>query len=303
MTASSPDFRCAGASLADAEPMGGTAPTDVAWLLVEYAGPWGQQAVADSRLPAEVRERLAALTGVRVQLIRRHGGVSGPGVRVFAAWLGDRPATWSGVLPDHAALLDLDLAGLAAGGDAGLAPYDEPLLLVCTNGRRDVCCAELGRPIASALAARWPEATWETTHLGGHRFAGTLLALPSGVTLGRLDTSAAVEDCTALAHGRFPVVRARGRAGRSPRAQVAELHLRAALGLETLDGVRTGAVDGDLVRLSAAGEGFSVSVRRSEGEPRRQSCSGLGAKPAGVYEVTGWGREKTALHSRTQEDA
>ena len=302
MTSSPPDFRCSGASLTDAEPMAGTAPTDVAWLFVEYAGPWGQQAVADSRLPAELRELLADLTGVRVQLIRRHGGVSGPGVRVFAAWLGEQPAVWSGVLDDHAGLLDLDLAGLARGGDAGLAPYDEPLLLVCTNGRRDVCCAELGRPIAAALAARWPEATWETTHLGGHRFAGTLLALPSGVTLGRLDVASAVDDCTALADGRFPVAQARGRAGRTPEAQVAELHLRTELGLDALDAVRAGPLADDRVRLTVDGTDFSVTVQRSEGEPRRQSCSGLGTKPVGVYAVTSWGREQSALHQLTQED-
>lgn len=294
MTASPPDFRCSGASLADAEPMAGTAPTEVAWLLVEYAGPWGRQAVAESRLPVAVKERLAALTGVRVQLIRRHGGVSGPGVRVFAAWLGEQPAVRSAVLDDHNGLLDLDLTSLAEGGDAGLAPYDGALLLVCTNGRRDVCCAELGRPIASALAARWPEATWETTHLGGHRFAGTLLELPSGVTLGRLDVESAVGDCTALTDGRFPVEHARGRAGRAPRAQVAELHLRTELGIEDLDATRTGAVDGDLVRIDAAGADFSVEVRRSEGVPRRQSCSGLDAKSAGVYEVISWGREESA---------
>ena len=31
--------------------------------------------------------------------------------------------------------------------------------------------------MAAALTEQWPAQTWETTHLGGHRFAATLLAM------------------------------------------------------------------------------------------------------------------------------
>ena len=114
-------------------------------------------------------------------------------------------------------LLTLDLATLPA--------YDGPLWLVCTNGKRDRCCAELGRPIAGLLTQEWPEGTWETTHLGGHRFSGTLLALPSGLTLGRLDTSTALAACEAVDRGEVPLDVVRGRAGRAPVEQVRELHV------------------------------------------------------------------------------
>ncbi len=166
-----------------------------------------------------------------------------------------------------------------------------------TNGRRDVCGAEQGGPIASAIAARWPEATWETTHLGGHRCAGTLLALPSGVTLGRLDVTAVVDDFTALTHGRFPVEHTRGRAGCPPRTQVAELYLRAELGIDGLDATRTVPVEDDLVRMYGAGEELAVTVQDSVAEPRRQSCAGLKTTSAGAYEVTSWVKERPA--SRT----
>ena len=104
--------------------------------------------------------------------------------------------------------------------------YDGPLWLVCTNGRRDRCCAEIGRPITAALAERWPEATWETTHLGGHRFSGTLLALPSGHTLGRLDVASAVEACAALEKGSVPVELSAA-VPATPAEQVRELHVLA----------------------------------------------------------------------------
>lgn len=281
------EFRCAAASLRDHEPMAGTAPEDAVWLFVEDAGPWGRKAVAESRLPEEVRAFLDGLEGVRVQLIRRHGGTDQPGVRVFVARLGDRPRVRTAVLEDVRDLLRLDPASLE---DGSFTAYDGPLWLVCTNGRRDRCCAEAGRPVAEALSARWPEETWETTHLGGHRFAATLLALPAGVALGRLDAGSAVAACKELESGRFPLVQARGRAGLPPIAQVAELHARAELGVEDLDAVRVRSVDGERVLLTVGDDGYAAEVGRTPTEPRRQSCADLKTKPGWEYRVRSWVR-------------
>ena len=171
-------FRCSEGSRGDAEPLAGTAPTEVDFLFLEHVGSWGRQALVESRLPVAVRDHLTGLAGTRVQLIRRHGGQAGPGVRVFRAVAHDAGFTLTTALLDR---VD-DVVGLDLEHD--LVPYEGRLWLVCTNGRRDRCCTEIGRPVAAALARHWPEETWETTHLGGHRFAGTLLALPSGHTLG-----------------------------------------------------------------------------------------------------------------------
>jgi Sucrase/ferredoxin-like len=279
-------FRCSVASRRSGEPLAGTAPTETAYLFVEYAGAWGRQALAESRLPEEVRELLAGVPGVRIQLIRRHGGISGPGVRIFTALVtGTGVRVETAVLDDIAGLHDLDLATLAAGGSLGLTPYDGDLLLVCTNGRRDLCCAELGRPVTAALAARWPEATWETNHLGGHRFAATLLALPSGVTLGRLDHESAVLAVEELQAGRHPVGFSRGRVGVSGAAQAAQLHVVEETGLDILgDVVVTGEADG-VVSVRADGTPWQVGVVTRTGEPARQSCADLATKPAPVHEV------------------
>ena len=211
------DFRCSFASVEDAEPIIGTAPADPEILLVECPGPWGREAVTDNRLPEVVRDHLAGLP-LKVLLLRRYDGSAGPGTRVFLA-----RATADGfdvrgtVLDRPEDVLELDLAGLPA--------YDGPLWLVCTNGKRDRCCAELGRPIAGLLSQEWPEGTWETTHLGGHRFSGTLLALPSGLTLGRLDTANVLAACEAIDRGEVPVELVRGRAGRPGVDQARELHV------------------------------------------------------------------------------
>ncbi|CUR58043.1 putative Sucraseferredoxin family protein [metagenome] len=214
-----PDFRCSFASVEDAEPIIGTAPTDTEILLVESPGPWGRDAVTDNRLPAAVRDHLGRLD-LKVFLLRRYDGGAGPGTHVFhARATADGFAVRGTVLDRPEDLIDLDLAGLPA--------YDGPLWLVCTNGKRDRCCAEIGRPIAGLLTQEWPEGTWETTHLGGHRFSGTLLALPSGLTLGRLDTATALAACEAVDRGEVPTEWVRGRAGRPGVEQVRELHVLA----------------------------------------------------------------------------
>ncbi|PKH37826.1 hypothetical protein SAMN05192575_101880 [Nocardioides alpinus] len=214
-----PDFRCSFASVEDDEPIIGTAPTDTEILLVESPGPWGREAVTDNRLPDVVRDHLASLD-LKVFLLRRYDGSAGPGTRVFLASATDAGYDVRGTVLDRPEdLLDLDVPAMPA--------YDGPLWLVCTNGKRDRCCAELGRPIAGLLSQEWPEGTWETTHLGGHRFSGTLLALPSGITLGRLDTANVLAACEAVERGEVPTELVRGRAGRPGVDQVRELNVLA----------------------------------------------------------------------------
>ena len=285
------DFRCSLASLAATEPLAGSAPTERSWLFIEAAMPWGRQALAESRLPDAVRERLMGLVGVRVQLIRRHGAESSSGVAIIAATATtDGFAVERARLADHHAVLDLRLDDLAAGLGLGLPASTEPLWLVCTNGRRDRCCAELGRPAAAALAARWPEGTWETTHLGGHRFAPTLLALPSGAVLGRIDPDSAVDACAALADGRMPLGLLRGRAGLASAAQVAEIAVREHLGLLSVGGVEVDTLgDGELVvsaRSAGARRTFRAEVAEQPGPPARLSCADDVAKPTSRFTVT-----------------
>ncbi|GAB3017394.1 hypothetical protein GCM10011376_02350 [Nocardioides flavus (ex Wang et al. 2016)] len=255
MTDPAPGFRCSLASLTDDEPIAGTAPTDPELLLVECPGPWGRDAVADNRLPDVVRAHLASLD-LKVLLLRRCDGSAGPGTRVFRATATPDGYVVRGTVLDRPEdLLDLDLTDPGA-----LSAYDGPLWLVCTNGKRDRCCAEIGRPVARLIAEEWPDATWETTHLGGHRFSGTLLALPSGLTLGRLGTTNALAACAAVARGEVPVEVTRGRAGRPGVEQVRELYV-----------LTGGDMDDEVVAVP--------------GPARRQSCGDDKVKATTRYEV------------------
>ncbi|MDO7867959.1 sucrase ferredoxin [Nocardioides jiangxiensis] len=284
-------FRCSAAALR--LPMAGTAATDAGFLLVEHPGPWGNKALAESRLvPDEARAALAAATsalGIRVQLIRRPGerGAPDAAFRVFLA----HPASGRldvQQLDDRAALADLDLALDVRG--AGWQPYDGSLLLVCTNGRRDVCCAEFGRPVAQAAAAALPEETWETTHLGGHRFAVAVLTLPDGMSYGRVDPEAALRIGEAARAGAVVPAHLRGRTSYPPHVQAAEVALYEQLGVTAADAfVLTGdtTAGGQGVVTFRAGDGeHVVDVRAREEVPARQSCADLTTKPSTTWRAS-----------------
>ena len=266
--------------------MVGTAPTDTTYLLLEYAGAWGRKALADSRLPEEVRTRLGGLDGVRVLLIRRHGGLSGPGVRIFTVQVTREGCSLeTGLLREVTDILHLDLESLATGAHLGLTPYEHDLHLVCTNGRRDLCCAELGRPVTAALTARWPEETWETTHLGGHRFASTMLTFPGALCLGRLDPETAELAIEEVLAGRHPVGFSRGRVGVSEVAQVAQMHVVEQTALDELDQVQVIGEERGVVRLLADGHEWQAGVRTTLSEVRRQSCGETFEKAARIHQV------------------
>ena len=271
-------FRCSAASLADGEPMAGTAPTDASYLLVEHPGPWGRDAVADSTLPPAVREHLAGLPDTRVQLVRRHGGApDGPGIRVFSA----RPET--GELRTAVLARPDDLPGpaparLGAVRRAAVAGvHQRPSRPLLRRGSA-VRSPRRSPPPGPVPPGRPPTSV-------GTGSPGTLVALPTGVTLGRLDAETAVASCRALVEGRVPLDHARGRSGLDPRAQVAEVHLRRALGLAGLDEVRVTGLDGDDVLLEADGRAWRAVVVREGGRARRQSCGDGPAKPTPAYRV------------------
>lgn len=285
---------CSSTSLELGEAMAGTAPTARGWLLVEQPGAWGREALTGSRLDPAVALHLkdgAAAAKVRAQTVRRPtspGGseppatlTTGDGRTVVLVGTGVTP--WAEVLHlDDAGLLALDPSVCAAPEPPGLGRrVDGPLVVVCTHASRDRCCATLGRPIASSLAALHGDAVWETSHLGGHRFAPTLAVLPTGHVYGRLDVATAAAVVQAHERDRCVPGLLRGRSGLPRAAQAAEVHARIELGLDHLDAVTDVAVidlpEDDAapvtVTLRAAGRRLLAQlVSRPSGTPRLLSC-------------------------------
>ncbi|MFF7447827.1 MULTISPECIES: sucrase ferredoxin [unclassified Streptomyces] len=275
------------------EPVSGTAATAKTWLLLEQPGPWGAHALTSSHLdPALGRalERAAKGTGVRVALIRRpgrHADCGTPSMRRVYVSHTAPGGVWlhSAEVRDPRRLLDLDFAALGAGDHRSVAgaldgrPYTgAPLALVCTNGKRDRCCAVLGRPLAAELAASGAEGVWEVTHLGGHRFSPTLLVLPYGYAYGRVSAQAVKQILHSVQNGRIVVEGCRGSSAWERPGQAAELAVRAAAGEYAADVLSVVRTDGAAPRWEVTvahvdGRHWRVVVAQSASlPPRAESC-------------------------------
>jgi hypothetical protein len=244
---------------------------------------YGAKALLDSGLPDEVGHLLSSPSwkSVKVILARPTGRHADDPERSGArVWIADtaRGVMVQRTLTDLGELAALDPASLAAGHLPAWPGCPEPRLFVCSNGRRDVCCARLGR---AALAGVKDDAVWECSHLGGHRFAATGVVLPWGYVYGRLDADSIGTIMTAARAGAISPDGARGRSALSPPGQCADLHLRAAAGLFAPDDVvyrseRRDAQGRVVVTLGTPSSGATeVVVTRHRTEPSPPSCGGV----------------------------
>lgn len=313
---------CSASSARLGEPLAGTGPVAAAWLAIEQPGPWGGRALTESHLDRDLGRELnrrADGAGVRIALIRRPGRhalahldpATGPAPAaepesdpdaasdsesdseyapgqprqvLLANTIPGRTALRSMTITDPQELLDLDLAALAAGDWIGGTPQENPVLLVCTNGKRDQCCAMLGRALAHDLAVTQLGDhsdgidVWESDHLGGHRFAPTAVILPTGYAYGRLDPTTGTAAIQAAQAGLMATGQCRGRSTWGRRGQTAELALREELQEFAADAVlvtgetRTGEVLWT-VDLTVNSVAYRASVTEREAhDPRAESC-------------------------------
>ena len=267
-----------------AEPMLGTADVVDVWLLLEYRPVWRARAVADNDLAQSVRdwlsEGVAALQAaglkVRPQMIRQ------PEIdRSDTRLLVHR----NGVLREFGAgeagygdLIRTPIEELVGGAVPGAA-MDAPQYFVCTNGQRDLCCARFGLPAYRKLRETVGERAWQTTHVGGHRFAPNVLVLPQGVLYGRVNPEAVEAFVTQVEAGDVPVAHLRGRS-RYPKA------VQAAEGFAGRAGLELRSVEENegrcAVTFADSLETLTVDVRVSS-EPQCITASCGDAETKAVY--------------------
>lgn len=244
---SRPFFYCSELSLVSAEQSFGTASIGEVWLLVEYREAWGAHAVEESTLSAEVKKRLnnfcKTVPRSRLLFIKqerlREGALACFVVRCRE---NAQSITKFHLSDSYEELLTLDVAALAAGDAvAGGIKVDDPLFLVCTHGKRDKCCAKFGYALYKSLREAEGDGdarVWQSSHVGGDRFAANLLCFPHGLFYAHVTEDAGREIVAEYEARRLILEGYRGRACYSYPTQAAEFFIRRETGLAALDALR-----------------------------------------------------------------
>jgi hypothetical protein len=238
-------FFCAELSRDSGEHIFGTASTGETWLLVEYPFAWGARAFESSALAPAVKTHIAGLLKTipraRLLFIKQHAD-PGDDFRLFVVRArAQHPFTVELRLRDYKDLLDVNVAAIAAGDSTeGGATTNDPLFLVCTHGKRDKCCAKFGNVLYKSLRGRAREGAgvWQSSHVGGDRFAANLVCFPHGLFYAHVTEEAGARIVEEYERGRIVLEHFRGRASLARPFQAAEYFVRREAGLVALDDLR-----------------------------------------------------------------
>ena len=247
------------------------------WFLLEYRGVWGRDALPGSGLSdqvkAHLRAQVAAVPHGRLLFLRRPNRRQRPGLVAF--WAHSREGEEEIRRIDLESHEDLRGVDLRAAGER----VEHPLFLICTHGKHDRCCARFGRPLYEALRDELDDDwVWQSTHVGGDRFAGNLVCLPEGLYFGRVDRGPAVHILDRYLAREVAPELYRGRSCHTFPVQAAERAIRLESGLLGIGDLRlVGVQHGhDFWRVAFAtrdGVTYEADVSAELGELTFLTCS------------------------------
>ena len=283
---------CSDRSLERGDPLLGTAGYGERWFLVEIDGAWGAHAFLQSPLdPGLARALVTRIesAGIRPLAIRRTGRTSLQR-RAQTEWrwaavdarVGHERVHW-GMVTDPADLLTVPLDGSTG------AASTEPLICVCTHARHDQCCAVKGRPVVTAIAQAHPDGTWECSHLGGDRFAATMIIFPHGLYYGRVTGAEAPGIVDDYRDGRIAPLWFRGRSSLPNVVQAAAAFARANRGDNRIDAFeyRSWTESGGVhtVSFDHNGEHLTVRLAETKSAPLLSTCAAGNPQPVREFEL------------------
>ncbi|MCX6421603.1 MAG: hypothetical protein NT180_04455 [Actinobacteria bacterium] len=260
--------RCSITSRAAGIPLAGTAPQAPAWLVVEQRIPWAARVLESERLDADLRSLLGSLPAT--VLFARRQDAAGPERYWYSAADGI-----SGLVSGYVSeLVDVLNAGSPLATLASTLPAD-PVLFVCANAKRDVCCAIESKPLLAQLSERAD--VWQCTHIGGHRFAPTALLLPTAMVYGRLTAEIAVTALDFASRDEIETMQARGCSWLTSLEQIADIHVRRRYQITCAHSLYFDASDADtstpqVTVRHADGRSWQVLLQRRKSEPVLEAC-------------------------------
>jgi hypothetical protein len=262
-----------------------TAPVNSRLLLLEYNYPWGEDVLTENTIPAEVNlflERAIEQDVFSRILFIKNKQSTRDKITLFTVNnRDDAPFMKRVILNKYTEISDLDLNACFSNDDGNV--FKDPVYLVCTHGKVDVCCAKFGIPIFKALT-ELDANTWEATHVTGDRFAPNVVQLPYSHYYGWLDVNEMDTFYNGIKNGDIFIDKYRGRACHTKGEQAAEFFLRNALNAYRFD---------DLKLLSSCAFKENISIARF--------CYGLINEQFDVYYSTKKSAEKYLMNCKANE--
>lgn len=198
---------CAEVSIAAGDdPIGSATPYDI-YLAIEIPPPWKGDIARSVHYPSGLWEAL--VRAFEAGAVTRSTGIMPDSdysvegyTRILMLRRPEEPFSRFGkseyLLPNDelVGFVEALTPGESGRFDAYLRPTSDVRdVLVCTHGANDACCGKFGYPVYERLRGVAGDGrdlrVWRTSHIGGHRFAATLMDLPEGRCWGHLDADSA----------------------------------------------------------------------------------------------------------------
>ncbi|MBZ4187321.1 sucrase ferredoxin [Niabella beijingensis] len=185
-------FFCSAASRYFKEEIHGSAANYNGFILLEHSDPFPEkidQAHFDPHFIAGLQD-LAKKRKAKLLLIRNRKTDFKSCRLIYVDCLQQRYLTLHSTLADVAAIrLEYYINNPDAIWET------DPFFVVCTNGKKDKCCSKFGFPVFKFIENHDKAVTvFESTHVGGDRFAANAVCMPFGIYYGRV----MVEDVDAI---------------------------------------------------------------------------------------------------------
>jgi hypothetical protein len=226
------------------EPLYGTIKASDVYFLLEYNDSFTNKAWEDAAIPQAVKDKLQAYPNSHQLLIRQPGqsGETDKQITLFVIHTNsESPQSYRLNLTNYDAILEVDFDAVLRG--EVVEAFDKPMYAVCTNGKRDICCSKFGMVLYTALTAVAGDDVWQVSHIGGHRFAGTMYCFPHALCYGFLTEADAPQIVQSYSEGRLLLNKLRGRGIMNTVSQVADYFLRRELNEDRINAVCVQGVD------------------------------------------------------------
>ena len=250
---------CSENSIQASEKIFSTAPHVNFWLLIEYNGKWEEKAFNNCDIDIKVKHVIRKLAkehlNSRIQLIRNEYQ-SNNHIKFYIAITKEaEKKVYEFKIKSYHDILNINFDSELS--DKNLKSI--PILLVCTHGSYDNCCGEKGLELFYHLSKNEKDfEVWQTTHLGGHRFAANILILPGGIYYGRINNNNYKKIKNSYLNNKLEVDFLRGRCFYHPDVQAAEYYLRSELNYSFLNNL-------NLISQSSTENGvFNVTFENEE---------------------------------------